>query len=252
MKLGLAKKVAVITGASEGIGKAIAVGLAREGAHIAISARNPEKLNTSCEEIKALGAEEVCFQGDMTNQATVNKFIDTVIEKWGTVHILVNNVGCATKKPFEEVSDDDWKYTIDMNIYSTVYCTRRVLPYMKAQRWGRVINISAVSGHEPSSGLFASNVAKSGVNSFTKSLANEVGKDNILVNCVAPGRILTPQVTRLFNDEQVQRIANDLIPMKRFGKPEEFANLVVFLASEAASYLNGTIIPVDGGISRSI
>ena len=192
MELRLKNKVAVITGASEGIGKAIAIGLAKEGVHIAISARNVEKLNTTCEEIRSLGAEVLCFKGDMTDQAVVNDFIDNVIEKWGTVHILVNNVGCATKKSFEEVSDEDWKYTLDMNIYSTVYCTRRVLPYMKKQKWGRIINVSAVSGHEPSSGLFASNVAKSGVNSFTKSLANEVGKDNILVNCVAPGRILTP------------------------------------------------------------
>jgi len=252
MELGLKNKIAIVTGASEGLGKSIALALTKEGAKIAISARRSELLNQTCNEIRDNGGEALCFNGDMTDETAVKTFVKTVVEQWGTVHILVNNVGCATKIPFEEITDEDWKYTIDMNIYSTIFCTRNVLPYMKVQGWGRVINISAVSGHEPSSGLFASNVAKSGVNSFTKSLANEVGKDNISVNCVAPGRILTPQVSRLFKPKKIQEIADALIPMRRFGKPEELADLVVFLASEAASYINGTIIPVDGGLSRSI
>ena len=252
MDFGLKGKAAVVTGASEGIGKAIALELAKEGARVAISARRETLLRETAEEIQKIGVEVIQFVGDMTDKEDVRKFIQMIIEKWGTVHVLVNNVGSATKKPFVDLTDEDWQHTIDMNIYSTYYCTRQVLPYMQKQKWGRIINISAVSGREPSQGLFASNVAKSGVNSFTKSLANEVGVDNVLVNCVSPGRIITPQVTRLFSKEQMQEIANALIPMKRFGRAEEFANLVVFLASEAASYINGTIIPVDGGISRSI
>jgi len=252
MKLGIKDKVAIVTGASEGIGKAIAFGLAKEGVKVAISARRGDVLQETCNELKDSGADVLCFPGDMTDSEVVDGLVSKVTAHWGTVHILVNNVGCATKKSFDDLTDQDWQHTIDMNITSTVNCTRSVLPYMKAQSWGRIINISAVSGHEPSIGLFASNVAKSGVNSFTKSLANEVGKSNILVNCVAPGRILTPQLRRIFNDEQIREISDALIPMKRFGKPEEFANLVVFLASEAASYINGTIIPVDGGLSRSI
>ena len=252
MELGIKDKVAIITGASEGIGKAIAFGLAKEGVKVAISARREDVLKKTCTEIKETGAEVLCFKGDMTDRKAADDLVEQLIEQWGTVHILVNNVGCATKKPFEDLTDQDWQHTIDMNITSTINCTKSVLPYMKAQGWGRIINISAVSGHEPSMGLLASNVAKSGVNSLTKSLANEVSKNNILVNCVAPGRILTPQLKRIFNEEQIREISDALIPVKRFGKPEEFANLVVFLASEAASYINGTIIPVDGGLSRSI
>jgi len=149
------------------------------------------------------------------------------LDRWKTVHILINNVGFAKKALLEELTDADWHDTFEANIFSALYCTEFVLPMMKQQRWGRIINISAVSGREPSFNLLASNVAKSGVISLTKSLANEVGKYNILVNCVCPGRILTPQIARLYDEKKRQELAQTETPLGRFGTSEELANLVL-------------------------
>jgi NAD(P)-dependent dehydrogenase (short-subunit alcohol dehydrogenase family) len=253
MDLELKDKVAVVTGGSEGIGKAIALGLAREGARVAICARRDDVLQKTADEIRnETDSEVLASVVDMCEQAEIDRFIAEVVERWGTVHVVVNNMGMAKKALFEELTREDWDRTLEGNLFSTIQCTRNVLPHMRKQKWGRVINISAVSGREPSPMLMASNVAKSGMISFSKTLAAEVAGDNILVNCICPGRILTPQILRLFNEEQRASIATAQIPLQRFGEAEELANLAVFLASERASYLTGTTIPVDGGIVRAL
>lgn len=253
MNLGIADKVGIVTGASQGIGKAIALGLAQEGAKVAITARRPGPLAETAEQIREqCRVEVIAFPGDMTDQATVKQFIKSVIDTWGTVHILVNNVGKATKAPFESLAESDWRSAFEANVLSAVYCTQAVLPYMREQRWGRVVNVAAVSAKEPSEGLLASNVAKSGMISLSKSLSKETAADNVLVNAVCPGRITTPQIERLFSEQKRKEIARQHIPMCRFGTATECANAAVFLASEAAAYITGVAIPVDGGITRSL
>jgi len=249
MDLAITGKRAVVTGASEGIGYAIALGLAREGAHVAICGRRQEQLEQARHTMEKESPSEVLARpADLAVRADVESFFQAVLQKWKGVDILVNNVGRAVQAPFEELSEDDWQAAMDTNLSSARRCTELALPYMKAQRWGRIINVSAVSGKQPTPNLLASNVAKSALISFSKSLSNEVGRYNVLVNCVCPGRILSPQIRRLFTEKERQTLASTHIPLRRFGEPEEFANLVVFLASEQASYITGTTIQVDGGL----
>ncbi|MCF8080659.1 MAG: SDR family oxidoreductase [Desulfobacterales bacterium] len=246
-------KIAVVTGGSEGIGKAVATGLAKEGAKVAISGRRADPLTEVAEKIRGQTAGDVlAIAGDMTGRNDVRRFTDTVLEKWGTVHILVNNVGCAVKALFEELTDENWRSSMEANLYSAIFCTERVLPTMRKQGWGRIINLAAVSAKQPSTHLMASNAAKSALLGFSKTLAREVAADNILVNCVCPGRVLSAQVLELFSETERSAIAEAQIPLKRFGIPEEVADLVVFLSSERSSYITGTVIPVDGGITQGL
>jgi 3-oxoacyl-[acyl-carrier protein] reductase len=254
MQLSIEGKVAVITGASEGIGRAVALGLAKEGARVAISARRKREIEDALSEIRDISANDqvIAFSGDMSKKASVQNFIDRVMGEWLTVHILVNNVGRATVKRFEDLSMEDWNSAMEINLLSAIHCSQTVLPVMKEQRWGRIINISSISGREPGKGLIASNVTKSGVISFSKSLSLEVANDGILVNCVCPGRILSAQTSRILKPEERQKMAVDHIPLGRFGKAEEVADLIVFLSSERASYITGAIITIDGGMSKGL
>ena len=249
MELEIKDKVAVVTGASEGLGKAIALGLGQEGARVAISARRSEQLDSAASDIRdQTGADVLAITGDMSAKANVETFIGAVVDKWDTVHVLVNNVGRATRGKFADLSQDEWRDALDANLFSAIYCTELALPLMRRQRWGRIINIAAVSAKEPPVGLLASNVAKSGMLSFSKTLAGE----NITVNSILPGRILTPQLTGWWSVNEIEKIAEAQIPAKRFGSAEELANLVVFMASERASYITGSTIPVDGGMSKGL
>ena len=252
MNFNIEDKIAVITGASDGIGKAIAFSLAKEGAKVAISARGREKLEKTAEEIRSNTNSDVfAFSADMSKKSEVKKFFESVTAKWGTIHILVNNVGGSCKAFFHELSDEDLQAVMTRNFYSVTFCTREALNHMRQQKWGRIINIGAISGKEPPSGLIASNAAKSSLLSFSKTLASEVAADGVLVNCVCPGRILSSQTNRIHTAEEITSIAKT-IPLGRFGNPEEVANLVVFLASEPASYITGTAIPADGGFGKSL
>ncbi len=253
MNLQLIDKIAVVTGGSEGIGKAVALGLAKEGAKVAISGRRADRLNEVAEKIRGqTGGDVLAVAGDMTDRHDVRRFTETVLEKWGTVHILVNNVGCAVRALFEELADENWRRSMDANLYSALFCTERLLPAMRKQQWGRIVNLAAVSAKQPSPNLMASNAAKSALLGFSKTLAREVAADNILVNCVCPGRVLSAQILELFSEPDRATIAETQIPMKRFGMPEEVADLVVFLSSERSSYITGTVIPVDGGITQGL
>jgi 3-oxoacyl-[acyl-carrier protein] reductase len=253
MDLGLAGKVAVVTGASEGIGYAIALSLAQEEAKLAINARNAEKLAAAADAIRELtGGKVIALAADMCSEADATRFFDVVLAEWGTAHILVNNVGRATRALFEELSATDWHEALAANLTSAVLATSQVLPRMKAQRWGRIINIAAVSAKQPSPNLMASNAGKSAMLAFSKSLANEAGQYNVLVNTICPGRILSPQIERLFSRQERKEIATAQIPLGRFGEMEEVAALATFLASERASYITGTAIEVDGGFSKGL
>ncbi len=252
MNLELKDKIAVVTGASAGLGRAIAFSLAREGAKVAISGRRQEVLEETAMELKReTQAKVLTFVGDMTQIENVTEFVNQVLNEWNTIHILVNNVGQATRGRIESLCQRDWQQTFEANLLSAVHCTSQVVPVMKMQKWGRIINISALSGKEPGEELIASNVVKSGLISFSKTLSKELASDNIIVNCVSPGLIDSPQNDRYFSrlekDEALSRI-----PLHRFGDPKELADAVVFLCSERASYITGVNLLVDGGASHSV
>lgn len=254
MDLGIRGKVAVITGASEGIGKAIAAKIALEGAKVAICGRRRIEIDRAADEIRenAKTNDVISFSGDMSDKNDVRAFMEQAIERFKTVHILINNVGRAQLGLFNDLSEEDWRAAFGANLAAAIYCTKASLPYMKKQRWGRIINVASMSGKEPTVGTISSNSAKSALISLSKTLAIEVARDGILVNCVCPGRILSAQAFRLQSPEERDRIASANIPAGRFGEPEEVANLVAFLASECSSYIVGTAILVDGGMARGL
>lgn len=252
MDLNLHNKVAIITGASAGLGKAIALSLAQEGVRVAISARRADVLEQTADEITSQTNQEVLtFAGDMTDASQIEQFVKDVVERLGTVHILINNVGQAARGRLLSLRQEDWQKTLDINLLSAVQMTKKVVLLMQQQRWGRIINISALSAKEPSEDLIASNVVKTGLVSFSKTLARELAPDNILVNCVSPGLIESPQNDRYFSASEREE-AESNIPLGRFGQPEEFASVVTFLCSERASYITGVNVLVDSGASRGL
>ena len=253
MKLGIGGKVAAITGASEGIGKATALAFAEEKAKVAICARRKESLQKAVHEIVTnTQCEVLSVEGDMANASDVKRFFCRIVDRWGKVDILINNVGAAKKAPFEQLTQDDWQWSLATNLFSAISCSFEAVELMKGQRWGRIVNVASVSGKEPGPYLMASNAGKSALVSFSKSLAYEVAKYGILVNCVLPGRILSAQTSRLHTAEERQKIALDHIPLGRFGNADEVAKFIVFLASECSSYVTGGSFEVDGGFSKGL
>jgi 3-oxoacyl-[acyl-carrier protein] reductase len=243
MDLGLKDRVAIVAGSSKGLGKAVAFGLAAEGVKLALCARGEEELRRTASEIPTeLMAEAV----DVTVEAQVTRFVQAVLEKFGRIDICVTNAGGPPAKKFDNTSVEDWRSAVDLNFMSTVYFARAVLPHMKEQRWGRLIAISSVAVLQPVDGLILSNAARSAVRGLVKSLSNEYAPHNVLVNNVCPGYTATERLKKLDVHPEAQ------IPMGRVATPEEFANLVVFLASERASYITGVSIPVDGGWTRAL
>jgi len=243
MDLGLKDRVAIVAASSKGLGKAVALGLAAEGAKLALCARGEEELRRTASEIPGEGIAEVV---DVMVETQVAGFVQTVLQKFGRIDICVTNAGGPPAKKFDDTSVEDWRAAVDLNFMSTVYFARAVLPRMKEQRWGRLIAISSVAVLQPVDGLILSNAARSAVRGLVKSLSNEYAPHNVLVNNVCPGYTATERLQKLNVHPEAQ------IPMGRVGTPEEFANLVVFLASERASYITGVSIPVDGGWTKAL
>jgi 3-oxoacyl-[acyl-carrier protein] reductase len=267
MQLGLKDKIVLVTGASKGIGKAIAEAFAAEGAKVAIAARGAEELENAAREIsKATGSEVISIPADSTKAADIVRMTDAVVQRFGTVHVLVNNAGGVGEfAPFETLTDDDWLNVLNLNVLSAVRATRAVLPHMQKQQWGRIINISSESGTQPDAFMPHYNASKAALNNLTKSLSKAYAKDGILVNTVSPAFIMTPLVSDLLkkmateqgiSEEQIT--ANFLatnrphIELKRPGQSDEVAAAVVFLASERASFVTGTNLRVDGGSVASL
>ncbi len=262
MNLGLKDKIAVVGASSKGLGKAIAFGLAQEGAKVVICARNNEVLIQTAEEISnATESEVLAIATDVSQPEQVEELIIETISYFGGIDILVNNAGGPKAGRFADLSAEDYQYAVHLNLMSTINLCRAVVPTMRERGGGRIINLTSVSVKQPVDGLMLSNMARTGVIGFAKTLATELAPDKILVNNVCPGIIFTDRIKQLATvraeeagttfDEALKKMTAD-IPLGRIGDPEEFANLVVFLASEKSSYITGATIQVDGGMVKSL
>jgi len=262
MDLGLKNRVAIVAASSQGLGKAVALGLAKEGARLALCARTAKPLEATAEEIqKATGAEVLARPLDVTNYAQVKSFVQEAAERFGHVDICVTNAGGPPSKTFAATSVEDWQAGVNLNLMSTLYFAREVLPLMEKQKWGRLIAITSVAVKQPIDNLILSNAVRSAVSGLIKSLANEYARANVLVNNVCPGFTQTARLEELASKRaaaeglepgaMLERMAAQ-VPLGRLGRPEEFANMVVFLASERASYVTGQSIAVDGGFVKGV
>jgi 3-oxoacyl-[acyl-carrier protein] reductase len=255
MDLGLGGKVAVVTGASRGIGRAIAEALAAEGCKLAICARGVERLEATAGELGALGAEVLAVPADVTDRVALERFIESAVERFGRIDVLVNNAGGGGQEQFVETSDDDWQAAIDLTLWPAIRASRLVVPYMQRQGGGAIVMISSIYGREWG-GRPAYNVVKAAENALAKSMARQLAPLGIRVNAVAPGSILFPGGSwerRVQQDpEKLARFVEAEMPLGRFGRPEEVANVVAFLVSDKASLMVGACVNVDGGQSRSL
>ena len=242
------EKTALVTGAARGIGKEIAIKLAKEGYDVAINYRTMndelEKLKSDIE--KDYGVKCALVKADVASFEDAEKMVKETVENLGKIDVLVNNAGITKDGLFMRMSKEDFEKVVDINLIGTFNVTRNVIPLMVKQRSGRIINISSVVGVAGNAGQTNYSASKAGIIGFTKSLAREVASRNILVNAVAPGFIAT-DMTSVLTDTQKENI-NTQIPLKRMGTAEDVANLVKFLASEDASYITGQVINVDGGM----
>ncbi len=255
MDLGLQGKVAVVTGGSRGIGRAIVLDLAREGCKVAFFARNEADLQNTAKDVANLGAEGLPIQADMTEVNDIERVINDTVTTFGGIDILVNNVGGSRGgATWDTTSANDWSMVFDLNFFGAVKTTQVAVPAMQQRGGGRIINISSIYGRE-SGGAMTYNASKASMNSWSKGLAKQLAKDNILVNVVAPGSILFPGGSwERRQNEQPEFIANFVkaeMPLGRFGRPEEVSAIVAFLASERASLMTGACVNVDGCQSRS-
>jgi 3-oxoacyl-[acyl-carrier protein] reductase len=254
MDLGLRGKVAIITGGSRGIGRAIALGLADEGCDVAISARGEEGLGKTVEEIRAKGVRALGVAGDMTQVADVERLVRAAVEGLGGVDVLVNNVGGARGGRLQDSTDEDFLGAHAVNFMAAVRASRLVIPEMRRRGGGRIISLSSIWGRE-AGGTAPYNAAKAAEISLSKALAKELAPDGILVNTVAPGSTLFPgggwERRRNADPDGMAEFVRREMPLGRFGRPEEVAAVVVFLASERASLVTGACIPVDGCQTRS-
>ena len=263
MDLGLKEKVTLITGASRGIGKSCALALAEEGCNLAICSRGKEALDQAAEEISGKGIEVLTVQADVTKQEDNTKFVAQAAEKFGRIDILVNNAGAGRLSDPMELPEEEFRYNMDLMLFGPVQCSREVIPHMRKQSGGRIINISSIFGKQPG-GLLDYDAIKAAVIMFTKDLANYLAKDNILVNAVCPGPIRGPlweddgglgdqlgQVLGMSGSEAVKWFAEQNIPLGHHGDPEDIASMVTFLASDKAKFITGQAINVDGGMVKA-
>lgn len=250
MMFDLTNKIALVTGARRGMGAADARALAAQGAKVIITDINEEDCRSVVQEIINNGGEAICFKMDVSNTQEVNDVFDKVIEKYGRLDILVNNAGIYEPKPFLELTEEEWDRTIDINLKGQFLCAQRAAKEMAKNNWGRIINIASIASGQVGVGVAASahyTASKGGVIGMTETLAIELAPLNININVIGPGAIDTPmtsadQIPKEQMDSMLARL-----PIKRMGKPEEVAAMVVFLSSEEASYITGATFFVDGG-----
>jgi 3-oxoacyl-[acyl-carrier protein] reductase len=262
MDLGLKGKVALVSGASRGLGKAVAKTLASEGARLSLASRDPVVLEAAAREIEADSGSDVDFRPtDVTREDEVAAWVEGARGRFGAIDILVANAGGPPSTRFETTEVSMWKDAIELNLLSTILLCRAVVPFMKEQRSGRIVAITSISAKQPVEGLILSNTARSGVTGLMKTLSNELGPFGIGVNVVCPGYTRTDRLVELaakiseregISEEEVHARWTSQIPMARLGEPEELAAVVALLCSERARYVTGTSIQVDGGAVKGL
>ncbi len=262
MDLGLKKRVALVAASSQGLGLATAEAFAAEGCRVAMCARNQQTLQAAADKIRKRHAAEVFAEAlDVANSAAVTRFVASVAAKFGAVDICVTNAGGPPAKGFLAATLDDWQRAIELNFLSTVYFAREVIPHMQRNHWGRIITITSITTKQPVADLVLSNAVRAAVVGLVKSLANEFGKDGILVNNVGPGFTATDRLRELAKTRSAATGKSEQeifdawaadAPLKRLGEPRELAETVVWLASERASYVTGQTVLVDGGMYKGL
>jgi 3-oxoacyl-[acyl-carrier protein] reductase len=262
MDLGIKDKVAIVCASSQGLGKATALGLAKEGAKVVIFARHKKDLDETAHEIgTTTNSEVLSLIADVTKVEDIRTVVQTTVDKFGTLHILVNNAGGPPVANFAELTDDMWMNGVGLTMMSLIRMTREVLPHMLKNKWGRIINIASLTAKQPINDLIISSTLRPGILGLAKILSNQYSKFGVLVNNVCPGHYLTKRQEEIIKkrsvernitaEEYIQQHSNE-IPIGRFGKPGELANMIVFLCSEKASYVTGSTISVDGGLVKGL
>ncbi len=261
MDLGLKDKVALVAGASKGLGKAVALGLAREGAHVAMVSRDQTRIEAAAKEIyDSTHAQVVGIAADVSHAEDVDRAVSETASKFGTIHIVITNAGGPPPMPFVEIGDDLWQKNVDQTLMSAVRLSRAAIPFMQKQKWGRIIHMTSHTIKHPVDNLMLSNSIRAAVVGLAKTQSFELAPHGILVNSVGPGVTDTDRIKQLFADrakrnqtsvEHEYALAAKSIPLGRIGQPEEFSNVVVFLASERASFVNGVYVQIDGGEQRT-
>jgi 3-oxoacyl-[acyl-carrier protein] reductase len=262
METGLKNRVALVAASSQGIGKATAEAFAGEGCRVAMCARSAETLKAAADKIRAQHAVDVHAEPlDVTDAAAVRQFVEAVVAEFGSVDICVTNAGGPPAKGFLAATIDEWKRAVELNFLSTVYFAREVIPHMQKNRWGRIVTITSITTKQPVADLVLSNAVRAAVVGLVKSLANEFGKDGILVNNVGPGYTATDRLKELAKSRSARsgKSEKDVlqswtvdVPLQRLGEPREVADAIVWLASERASYITGQTLLVDGGIYKGL
>lgn len=261
MDLGLKNKNALVIASSQGLGKAIATELVKEGANVMLTSRNEEKLKKVQQELAELGAGKIAyFACDITKPAEIRQLVEKTRAEFGPIQILLNNAGGPPSGNFDDFNDEDWQKAFELNLFSYIRIIREVLPDLRIAG-GRIVNIASSSIKSPIKNLILSNTFRTGIVGLSKSLAEELGPDNILVNVVAPGIIATDRIEEL-NESRAQNEGISIqeveektirdIPMGRLGAPEEFAKAVTFLLSDANTYITGETLLIDGGKTKTI
>lgn len=262
MDLCLKSKIALVTAASQGLGKAVAISLAQEGAIVVICSRKKKAIAQTAKEIhKLTDADVIPFVADVSRLQDIKKLVSFVKKQFGTIHILVNNAGGPPTGDILTMSEADWDKGVDLTLKSMIRLTREVLPSMIKQNWGRIITITSIAGKQPINDLIISSTLRPGIHGLAKVLSNKFAKHNITVNTVCPGNTLTNRQKELMEARSAKQkisvkkylegVTKD-IPAGRLGKPEEIGDTIAFLASEQASYINGVNLLVDGGMAKGI
>jgi len=244
--LKLGGRVALVTGAAQGIGKAVALLLARNGADIVVSDINLEKAEETANEISSIGRKALAVKVDVADWNDVERMVGVILEKFAKIDILVNNAGITRDKLILRMTDEDWDAVLNVNLKGTFHCTKAVVRYMAKQRSGKIVNIASVVGEMGNAGQANYSASKAGVIGLTKTIAREFAQRGININAIAPGYIETPMTEAL--PEKAKEELKRLIPMERLGKPEDVAEAVLFLVSEESNYITGQVLNVNGGI----
>jgi len=242
----LTERVALVTGGAQGIGKAVALLLARNGADVVVSDVNLEKAEETSREVEALGRQAMAIRVDVSRLDDVEGMVQTLLDRFGKIDILINNAGIARDKLILRMTEEDWDAVLAVNLKGTFNCTKAVIRHMSKQRWGKIVNIASVVGEMGNTGQANYSASKAGVIGFTKTMAREFAQRGINVNAIAPGYIQTPMTDAL--PEKAREELKRMIPMERLGQPEDVAHAVLFLVSEASSYITGHVLNVNGGI----